>query len=153
MSIFIFQVDIDFEKEPIGTGKDGKSIYFKDIWPSTEEIAQVDTRIPSHGFSNYYILITNSPQYSHNSKQLWILSPVSTSIFCRLCNPVCCLKCSRVHTRQLRKVTLCGTSWRSQPQHYIHGIQILRTFMNHLILRTWLWLHLVLMGWRMHIVY
>ena len=36
-----FQVDIDFEKEPIGTGKDGKSVYFKDIWPSTEEIAEV----------------------------------------------------------------------------------------------------------------
>lgn len=47
----MFQVDIDFEKEPIGTGKDGKSIYFKDIWPSTEEIAQVDTKI----FSNYYM--------------------------------------------------------------------------------------------------
>ncbi|RWW81811.1 hypothetical protein BHE74_00009762 [Ensete ventricosum] len=44
-------VDIDFEKEPIGTGKHGKSIYFKDIWPSTEEIAQVDTKT----FSNYYM--------------------------------------------------------------------------------------------------
>lgn len=37
----VFQVDIDFDKEPIGTGKDGKSVYFKDIWPSTEEIAEV----------------------------------------------------------------------------------------------------------------
>ena len=35
------QVDIDFEKEPIGTGKDGKRVYFKDIWPSNEEIAEV----------------------------------------------------------------------------------------------------------------
>ncbi|KAL0353650.1 UNVERIFIED_CONTAM: Aconitate hydratase 3, mitochondrial [Sesamum angustifolium] len=34
-------VDIDFDKEPIGTGKDGKSVYFKDIWPTSEEIAQV----------------------------------------------------------------------------------------------------------------
>ncbi|CAN6457564.1 unnamed protein product [Victoria cruziana] len=34
-------VDIDFEKEPIGTGKDGKSVFFKDIWPSNEEIAEV----------------------------------------------------------------------------------------------------------------
>ncbi|KAJ1389236.1 Aconitase/3-isopropylmalate dehydratase large subunit, alpha/beta/alpha domain [Sesbania bispinosa] len=34
-------VDIDFEKEPIGTGKDGKNIYLRDIWPSTEEIAQL----------------------------------------------------------------------------------------------------------------
>ena len=36
-----FQVDIDFEKEPSGIGKDGKEVYFRDIWPSTEEIAQV----------------------------------------------------------------------------------------------------------------
>ncbi|XP_057978557.1 putative aconitate hydratase, cytoplasmic isoform X2 [Malania oleifera] len=33
-------VDIDFEKEPIGTGEDGKNVYFKDIWPSNEEIAE-----------------------------------------------------------------------------------------------------------------
>lgn len=38
---YVFQVDIDFEKEPIGTGKDGKAIYFKDVWPSNEEIAEV----------------------------------------------------------------------------------------------------------------
>ena len=39
----IFQVDIDFEKEPIGIGKDGKEVYFRDIWPTTEEIAEVYT--------------------------------------------------------------------------------------------------------------
>ena len=38
---FIIQVDIDFEKEPIGTGKDGKEVFLRDIWPSTEEILQV----------------------------------------------------------------------------------------------------------------
>ncbi|CAI9772322.1 unnamed protein product [Fraxinus pennsylvanica] len=32
--------DIDFEKEPTGTGKDGKSVYFKDIWPSSAGIAE-----------------------------------------------------------------------------------------------------------------
>lgn len=37
----ILQVDIDFETEPIGTGKDGKKIFFRDIWPSTEEVADV----------------------------------------------------------------------------------------------------------------
>lgn len=38
----MIQVDIDFDKEPIGTGKDGKSVYFKDIWPSTKEVVEVD---------------------------------------------------------------------------------------------------------------
>ena len=40
---FVSQVDIDFDKEPIGVGKDGKDVYFRDIWPSTEEIAEVST--------------------------------------------------------------------------------------------------------------
>jgi aconitate hydratase len=31
-------VDIDFYNEPIGQSKDGKDVYFKDIWPSNEEI-------------------------------------------------------------------------------------------------------------------
>ncbi|KAF7036287.1 hypothetical protein CFC21_046998 [Triticum aestivum] len=34
-------VDIDFENEPIGIGKDGKEVYFKDVWPTNEEIEQV----------------------------------------------------------------------------------------------------------------
>ena len=34
-------VDIDLEKEPIGTGSDGQPVYLKDIWPSAEEIIQV----------------------------------------------------------------------------------------------------------------
>lgn len=37
----LLQVDIDFDKEPIGTGKDGKQIFFRDIWPSNEEVADV----------------------------------------------------------------------------------------------------------------
>ena len=36
------QVDIDFETEPIGTGKDGKQIFFRDIWPSNKEVAEVN---------------------------------------------------------------------------------------------------------------
>ncbi len=34
-------VNIDISKDPIGTGKDGKPVYLKDIWPSTKEIADV----------------------------------------------------------------------------------------------------------------
>src|SRR3569833_181379 len=32
------RVDIDFENEPIGTDKSGKSVYLKDIWPTNEEV-------------------------------------------------------------------------------------------------------------------
>jgi aconitate hydratase len=31
-------VDIDLANEPLGTGKDGKPVYLRDIWPSTEEV-------------------------------------------------------------------------------------------------------------------
>jgi aconitate hydratase len=39
-------VDIDFEVEPIGVGKDGKNVYLRDIWPSSEEIAEVYISCP-----------------------------------------------------------------------------------------------------------
>jgi aconitate hydratase len=32
------RVDIDLTKEPLGTGKDGKPVFLRDIWPSAEEI-------------------------------------------------------------------------------------------------------------------
>jgi len=34
-------VDIDFEKEPIGKGKDGKDVYLRDIWPSRSTVKDV----------------------------------------------------------------------------------------------------------------
>jgi len=33
------QVDIDLEQAPLGTGKDGKPVYLRDIWPTPKEIA------------------------------------------------------------------------------------------------------------------
>jgi aconitase A len=44
--IHLHQVYIDFETEPIGKGKDGTDVYFKDIWPSNEEIAEVNSKLP-----------------------------------------------------------------------------------------------------------
>jgi aconitate hydratase len=34
------RVDIDFDKEPIGTGKDGKDVFLRDIWPSPDEVVK-----------------------------------------------------------------------------------------------------------------
>lgn len=49
---FVCQVDIDFENEPIGVGKDGKDVYFRDIWPSTQEVADVSTHEISLSYIN-----------------------------------------------------------------------------------------------------
>jgi aconitate hydratase len=40
-------IDIDLTTEPIGTGKDGKPVYLKDIWPTNEEVADTCARL--HG--------------------------------------------------------------------------------------------------------
>lgn len=34
-------VDIDLDKEPLGTGSDGASVYLKDLWPTQKEINEV----------------------------------------------------------------------------------------------------------------
>ncbi len=35
---------IDLSKDPIGTGKDGKPVYLKDIWPTSEEVATLQRK-------------------------------------------------------------------------------------------------------------
>lgn len=31
-------VDIDFETQPLGKGKDGKDVFLRDLWPSREDV-------------------------------------------------------------------------------------------------------------------
>ncbi|KFM82338.1 hypothetical protein X975_14216, partial [Stegodyphus mimosarum] len=38
------RVDIDFENEPIGKGQDGQDVYLRDIWPSRDEIQEVEAK-------------------------------------------------------------------------------------------------------------
>ncbi|CAK7348972.1 unnamed protein product [Dovyalis caffra] len=59
-------VDIDFDKEPIGTGKDGRSVYFKDIWPTTEEIAEVvqASVLPDMFKSTYESITKGNPMWN-----------------------------------------------------------------------------------------
>ncbi|XP_066353389.1 putative aconitate hydratase, cytoplasmic [Miscanthus floridulus] len=81
-------VDIDFEKEPIGIGKDGKEVYFRDIWPSTEEIAQVvqSSVLPDMFKGTYEAITKGNPMwnqltvpeaslYSWDSKSTYIHEP------------------------------------------------------------------------------
>ncbi len=35
----------DISTEPLGTGKDGKPVYLKDVWPTTQEIQETVTRV------------------------------------------------------------------------------------------------------------
>ncbi|KAL8509952.1 hypothetical protein ACS0TY_016972 [Phlomoides rotata] len=81
-------VEIDFEKEPIGTGRDGKNVYFRDIWRTSEEIAEVvqSSELPEM-FKNTYEAITkgnifwnqlsapSSSLYAWNSDSTYIHKP------------------------------------------------------------------------------
>jgi aconitate hydratase len=35
------RIDIDFQRDPIGTGRDGQAVFLRDIWPSTREVDDV----------------------------------------------------------------------------------------------------------------
>ncbi len=38
------RMDIDFQSEPLGTGKDGEPVYLRDIWPTQHEVAETVQR-------------------------------------------------------------------------------------------------------------
>ncbi|UYV64807.1 ACO1 [Cordylochernes scorpioides] len=38
------RADIDFQSQPLGKGKDGEPVYLRDIWPSREEIQEVEKK-------------------------------------------------------------------------------------------------------------
>ncbi|KAM7498298.1 hypothetical protein LguiA_022712 [Lonicera macranthoides] len=78
-------VDIDFEKDPIGVGKDGKNVYFRDIWPSTEEIAEVvqSSVLPEMFKSTYESITKGNPMWNELSvpgSKLYSWDPNSTYI-------------------------------------------------------------------------
>jgi len=55
--------DIDFEKEPIGQGSDGKDVFLKDIWPTREEVQKVtNTVIKPEMFKKNYDTILNGSE-------------------------------------------------------------------------------------------
>ena len=48
-------MDLDFEREPLGTDKNGKPVYLKDIWPSPKEVeAAIRNGVKSEMFRKIY---------------------------------------------------------------------------------------------------
>jgi len=48
-------VDIDFEREPVGFGKEGEAVFLKDVWPSPEEIKRaIEASVSSDLFREKY---------------------------------------------------------------------------------------------------
>ncbi len=52
------RVDVDLDKEPLGTGKDGLPVFLKDIWPSQAEISEtVGRSLKSGMFTDRYAAV------------------------------------------------------------------------------------------------
>ncbi|MFO0827438.1 MAG: aconitate hydratase AcnA [Phycisphaerales bacterium] len=81
-------VDIDLTKEPIGTSKDGRKIYLKDIWPSEREIQETIGRAVTreqfeHEYANVFdgsdewkaIQVSGGEMYEWDAKSTYIQEP------------------------------------------------------------------------------
>lgn len=56
-------VDIDFETTPIGTNAAGEAVFFKDIWPSRDEIAAIEKEcVTAEMFTEVYKNITDGTE-------------------------------------------------------------------------------------------
>ncbi|CAH2052212.1 unnamed protein product [Thlaspi arvense] len=78
-------VNIDFETEPIGTGKNGKDVFLRDIWPTTEEIAEVvqSSVLPDMFRATYESITKGNPMWNELSvpeNTLYSWDPKSTYI-------------------------------------------------------------------------
>jgi aconitate hydratase len=81
-------VDMDINKEPIGTGKDGKPVYLKDVWPTTREIQETIAKaLSADMFKQSYgevfkgderwqsIQVTKSETYHWDAKSTYVANP------------------------------------------------------------------------------
>jgi aconitate hydratase len=55
-------MDIDLYNEPIGTGKDGKPVFLKDIWPTQKEIADASAALTSEMYAKRYADVFKGPE-------------------------------------------------------------------------------------------
>jgi aconitate hydratase len=81
-------VNIDFEKEPIGHDKDGKPVFFSELWPTKDEVSKVvSTVVKPQMFTDVYNKIINgteqwnaleikeTPLYEWNNESTYIKRP------------------------------------------------------------------------------
>jgi aconitate hydratase len=59
-------VDIDFEREPVGSGADGRPVYLRDLWPAHEEIHDTIARAlkPSQFAEQYANVFDGNPKWN-----------------------------------------------------------------------------------------
>lgn len=93
--------DIDLTTEPIGTGKDGKPVFLKDIWPTHAEVAAtVNACVKPEMFATRYagafesnemwnaIQVTEGDLYAWNEKSTYIQEPPFLATLTKEVSPI-----------------------------------------------------------------
>jgi aconitate hydratase len=59
-------VDIDFERDPVGTGADGRPVYLRELWPTQREIADTiaSSLRPEHFSAEYANVFDGNPRWN-----------------------------------------------------------------------------------------
>ena len=77
-------VNIDLQNDPLGKDKDGNDVFLKDLWPSNEEVAAMESTISSDMYSNAYgKMDTVTPMWNEieaKTGQVYAWSEASTYI-------------------------------------------------------------------------
>ena len=77
-------VNIDLQNDPLGKDKDGNDVFLKDLWPSNEEVAAMESTISSEMYSNEYgKMDTVTPMWNEieaKTGQVYAWSEASTYI-------------------------------------------------------------------------
>src|SRR6185295_19071201 len=56
-------MDIDFETQPLGTGKDGKPVFLRDVWPTQQEVTDtVRSAVKTAHFQSRYAEVFKGPE-------------------------------------------------------------------------------------------
>ncbi|MBH2543933.1 aconitate hydratase AcnA [Serratia marcescens] len=99
---------IDLTKEPLGEGNDGQPVYLKDIWPSSQDIAQAVEEVRTEMFHKEYgevfdgdanwqaIQVTGSATYQWQEDSTYIRHPPFFSTMKVMPDPVQDIKDARI---------------------------------------------------------
>eukprot|EP00386_Alphamonas_edax_P004728 GDKI01014892.1.p1 GENE.GDKI01014892.1~~GDKI01014892.1.p1 ORF type:complete len:397 (+),score=163.27 GDKI01014892.1:207-1397(+) len=82
------RVDIDFEKEPLGTNEAGKPVFLRDIWPTLSEVAEIEQKfVKGEMFTQIYnkikegtpawngLQVPEGKQYKWDAESTYIHNP------------------------------------------------------------------------------
>ncbi|MGE0617103.1 MAG: aconitate hydratase AcnA, partial [Bacteriovoracia bacterium] len=102
-------IKINLTKDPLGKGSDGKPVYLKDIWPTTEEITKmVNEHVTAHLYSKVYsdvftgekawqnIQFPKGDLYQWDAKSTYIKEPPFFATLTKTPNPVTDIQGARV---------------------------------------------------------